>query len=132
MIGITKHCRNQDLAWDFALHLYLDKKELAERFRGTNIIPALRAAWDQPAFREPRPYWSNQPLGSLYAAIAPEVPFQYTSPYISTAKGKLSEALVACVQRYRNSGDDGFDAFVRHQMKQSADELRKLVARNPF
>jgi len=132
MIGITKHCRHQDLAWEFALHLYLDKKELAERFRGTNIIPALRAAWDQPAFHEPRPYWSNQRLGDLYVQLAPEVPYQYTSPYISTAKGKLSEALVACVQYYRTHGDNGFEGFVRKQMTQSADELRRLMSRNPF
>ncbi len=132
MIGITKHCSQPDLAWELALHLYLDEKELAERFRGTNIIPALRSAWRQPAFREPRPYWSGQRLGMLYAELAPEVPFQYTSPFISTAKGKLSEALVACVQRYRTHGDDQFEVFVRGQLRRSADELRRLIARNPF
>jgi arabinosaccharide transport system substrate-binding protein len=132
MIGITKHCKEPDLAWEFALHLYLNKRDLAERFRGTNILPPLREAWNEPAFNERRPYWSDQPLGALYAKLAPQVPFQYTSPYIATAKAKLGEALVACVQQYKNQGDAGFEAFVRARLKQSAGEVRALIQRNPY
>lgn len=132
MLGITKHCKNQELAWAFAQHLYTDKSQLAERFAGTNILPALKEAWDQPAFREKRAYWSNQPLGATYARLAPDVPFQYTSPFISTAKGKFSQALVACVRQYNARGEDGFDAFVRAQLKRDADEVRAMIARNPY
>ncbi|MCX6361916.1 MAG: extracellular solute-binding protein [Armatimonadetes bacterium] len=132
MLGITRRSPHPDLAWEFARHLYLNPAELAERFRGTNIIPALRSAWRQPAFSEPRPYWSNQRLGDSYALLAPQTPYQYASPFISTAKGKLGEALVACVQRYRAEGDAGFEPFVRRQMGMSAGELRRLMARSPF
>ena len=132
MLGITRKCSNQDLAWQFAMHLYADKPQLGERFRGTNIIPALRDAWDQPAFQEPRPFWSNQKLGATYAALAPQVPYQYTSPYIRATKPKLGEALVDCVQYYRASGAKGFDAFVRRRLRQSADEVRQMMARNPY
>jgi arabinosaccharide transport system substrate-binding protein len=132
MVGITKKSGNQELAWQLVMHFYSDKPQLAERFRQTNILPALRDAWDQPVFKEPRPYWSNQPLGLTYARLAPMVPFQYTSPYIVTAKAKLAEALVACVQRYNATGERGFEPFVRARLKQSADEVRQLIARNPF
>jgi arabinosaccharide transport system substrate-binding protein len=132
MLSITKHSKEQELAWKFALHLYLDKQELGERFRGTNIIPAVRDAWEQPAFHEPRPYWSDQPIGASYAKLAPQVPFQYTSPYITTAKAKLGQALVACLQYYNAHGDDGFEAFTRAQLKQSADQVRALIRRNPY
>jgi arabinosaccharide transport system substrate-binding protein len=132
MLGITKRCKDQDLAWQFALHLYLDKKELAERFRGTNILPALREAWNQPAFREPNPYYSGQPIGSLYAQLAPQVPFQYTSPLIVTAKAKLGQALVACAQYYNRHGEQGFDEYVRARLQQSADEVRAMIRRNPY
>lgn len=132
MLGITKRCKNPDLAWELALHLYLDKEGLGDRFRGTNILPALRSAWNQPAFAEPRPYWSGQRLGSLYAQLAPEVPYQYTSPFIVTAKAKLGQALVSCVQYYNAHGDRGFEAFVRRRLKRSADEVRRLVRRNPY
>jgi arabinosaccharide transport system substrate-binding protein len=132
MLGITKNCQNQDLAWEFAKHLYLNNKDLADRFRGTNIIPPVRDAWNLPAFNEPRPYWSNQPLGATYAKLASEVPFQYTSPFISLAKNKLSEALVACTQYYNQNGENGFDAFVEQRLRQSAQEVRRMIARNPY
>jgi arabinosaccharide transport system substrate-binding protein len=132
MLGITRKCANQELAWQFAMHLHTDKSQLGERFRGTNILPALRDAWDQPAFQEPRPYWSNLKLGASYAKLAPYVPYQYTSPYIRAAKPKLGEALVACVEYYRANGASGFDAFVRRRLGQSAFEVRQMVARNPY
>jgi arabinosaccharide transport system substrate-binding protein len=132
MLGITRKSKHPDLAWELAMHFYLNKSQLAERFEQTNILPALRSAWEQPAFKEPRPYWSNQALGEAYARLAPYVPAQYTSPYIVTAKAKLSEALVACVGYYNEHGKDGFEPFVRAHLKQSADEVRRLIARNPF
>lgn len=132
MLGITKKCRHPDLAWALAMHLYLDKAQLAQRFRDTNILPALRSAWDQPSFKEPRSYWSGQPLGSLYARLAPHVPFQYTSPFISTAKAKLGEALVSCVQYYKDHGEAGFEQFVRRKLREKADDVRRLIARNPY
>lgn len=132
MLGITKRCKNPDLAWKFAMHLYLDEDGLGERFRGTNILPALRSAWKHPAFQEPRPYWSGQRLGALYASLAPQVPFQYTSPLIVTAKAKLGQALVSCVQYYNAHGDQGFERYVRTRLKQSADEVRKMIRRNPY
>ena len=132
MMGITKNCKNQDLAWEFALHLYADKPQLAQRFADTNILPALRDAWNQPAFTSPNPYWSNQPLGATYAQLAPQVPFQYSSPFIGVAKSKLGEALIACVQKYNSDGDRDFEPFVRARLKQSADEVRRLAARNPY
>lgn len=129
MLGITKGSKSQELAWQFALHLYLDKAELGERFRGTNIIPAVRDAWQEPAFTEPRAYWSGQRLGSLYAELAPQTPYLYTSPYIMAARSKLGEALVACVQYYNANGDKGFEAFTRTQLKKSADGVRALARR---
>lgn len=132
MIGITKHCENQELAWQFAKHLYLNSTELAEMFRLTNTIPALREAWRQPAFNEPRPYWSGQKIGQLYAALAPDVPSQYTSPFIVTAKSKMGEAIVECVQRYNQRGGEGFEEFVRATLKQNADEVRAMIRRNPY
>lgn len=132
MLGITKHSKNQDLAWQWAMHIYLNKAELAQRFRNTNIIPALRAAWDQPAFDEPRPYWSGQHLGRMFADLAPQVPYQYSSPFVVAAKNKYNEAVVSCVQYYQANGSNGFEAYTRARLKQSGDEVRRLIARNPY
>ena len=132
MLGITNPCKNKDLAWQFALHLYTDKSQLEQRFLDTNILPALKDAWNQPGFAKPRDYWAGQPLGLTYAKLAPQVPFQYSSPLIGTAKAKMGEAVVSCVQRYNADGDRDFEPFVRAQLKKSADEVRRLAARNPY
>ncbi len=132
MLGITRKSKHQDLAWALAMHFYLDKPGLAERFRQTNILPALRSAWKQEAFQEPRPYWGGQALGETYARLAPLVPPQFSSPYVVTAKAKLSEALVACVQYYNANGGAGFEAFVRRQLALNAGQVRSMVNRNPF
>ncbi len=132
MIGITKRCADPDLAWELIMHLYLNKEALAEQFRHTNILPPARDLWDHPAYDEPRPFWSNQPLGRLYANLAPQTPPQYTSPYIGLAKAKLSEALIACVDYYNRYGERGFDGFVRQQMARAASEVRRQMRRNPY
>lgn len=132
MLGITKKSKNQEVAWKLARHLYLDKTELGLRFEETNILPALREAWNEPVYQKPRPYWSNQKLGALYAEFAPQIPYQYTSPFIRVAKEKLGEALASCVEYYNVNGEKGFDEYVAQRMKQSADEVRRLMSRNPF
>lgn len=132
MLGITKHCKNKDLAWEFAKYLYLNEKDLAERFADTNILPPVRAAWKEPAFDAKREYWSNQPLGRLYANLAPNVPGQYASPFVNVAKDKFSESLTSCVQYYNQNGDVGFDQYVRQSLKDRADDVRRQIGRNPF
>lgn len=132
MLGITRRCKQPDLAWQLAMHLYLDKPQLAERFRQTNILPAMQDAWNQPAFHEPDPYYSNQPLGDTYTRLAPQVPFQYTSPFLSTAKAKLGAALVSCVQEYKAHPDRDLEPFARATLKENAGYVRKLISRNPF
>ncbi|HLV82036.1 MAG TPA: hypothetical protein VKT32_17230, partial [Chthonomonadaceae bacterium] len=64
--------------------------------------------------------------------LAPQVPPQYASPFLELAKNKLSETLVACVQQYNMTGDAGFKDFCRRRLKQSADEVRRQMARNPY
>ncbi|MDX1933093.1 MAG: extracellular solute-binding protein [Capsulimonadales bacterium] len=132
MLGITRKCKDKDLAWKLAKFLYLNEKDLAGRFAGTNILPPVRAAWKEPAFDREYAYWSNQKLGRIYANFAPEVPAQYTHPFITLAKTKFGESLTACVQRYTANGENGFDEFVRRTLKSKADEVRRQIARNPF
>ena len=132
MLGITKHGTHQDLAWELAKHLYLNDKDLAARFEGTNILPPVRSAWKQPPFKVKRPYWSGEALGEKYVSLAPNVPAQYSSPFIIQAKAKMGEALIASVQYYEQNGETGFDAFVRQTLKDRADEVRRQIARNPY
>lgn len=132
MLGITKRCRDKELAFRLATHLYLHAEDLAERFRELNILPPLRDAWRLPEFDEPRPYWSNQRLGKLYTDLADQVPPQYTSPFINLAKAKMGEAVSACAAFYNANGEKGFDAYARARLKDAADYVRLQMTRNPF
>lgn len=132
MLGITRKCKNKDLAWELAKFFYLNEKDLARRFADTNILPPVKAAWKEPAFDRDYAYWSNQKLGRIYANFAPDVPPQYTHPFITLAKGKFGEALTSCVQYYTAHKEQGFDDFVRKTLKSKADEIRRQIARNPF
>jgi len=132
MLGITKRCADKALAKALALHLYLDREDLVNRFRELNILPPVKDVWDSPVFDEPRPYWSNQPIGRMYVELASRVPPQYSSPFISLAKNKMSEVISACAIYYNEHGDEGFDAFVRTRLQETADYVRRQMKRNPF
>ena len=132
MVGITKHCKNQELAWELAKYFYTDPAQLVDRYRNLEIIPPFKGAWNQPVFQERHTYWSNQKIGARYVALAPHVPFQYTSPAVVTAKNKFSEAMVSCIQYYDAHGDVGFEPFIRARLKRSADEVRALLKRDPY
>ena len=132
MLAISKKSPHLNLAVQAAEQLYLHPEELAHRFSQTNIIPPLRDAWNHPAFDRPDPFWSDQPVGRLYVNLAEEVPPQFTSPYVSTAKQKLGEAVSSCAAYYRSNGPDGFDEFVENTLKEAADSVRFYMARNRF
>ena len=133
MLGITRACTDKELAWSFAKFLYLNDKDLADRFAQTNILPPVPSAWKQPAFDKSYEYYGGQKIGREYANLAPQVPPQYASAFIELAKSKYSQALIQCVEYYNKSGEDsGWDAFVKQSLKSRADEVRKQMARNPF
>lgn len=132
MMGITRKCAKPDLAWELAMQLYYSREKLADRYLKSNILPPKRDLWNDPAIQAPKAFWSGERLGRIYAGLAPEVPPQYASPFTQLAKNKMSEAVVSCVQRYNANGDAGFEEYCRARLKQSADEVRRQMARNPY
>ena len=131
MLGIPKN-GSTELAWELAMKLYYDSNSLSQRFRQTNIIPPLKEAWEQPAFKELRPFWSGQAIGSLYANIADEIPVFYTSPYWSIAFDKLGEAMVICLSYYAKNQENNFSEFVEETLHDKADYVRAQINRNPY
>ncbi len=131
-LSITRACRDPELAWDLAVKLYFREEDLGKRFAASNIIPPLRSAWDLPAFREPRPFFSRQPIGTLFAGLAPDAPPDYASPYTELARAKLNEAYLRAAGRYQRRGEDGLRACVRAELRRGADYVRRAAGRNVF
>jgi arabinosaccharide transport system substrate-binding protein len=131
-LAITKQCKNVDLAWKLAMYLYYDPDQLAPRFAATNILPPLKEAWSRPEFYDPQPFFSNQPIGKLYAELAPTVPAETFNAYSSTALGKLSEAYTNSALYFLDHGEDGLREYVASELKRCADAVRESLARNRF
>jgi arabinosaccharide transport system substrate-binding protein len=131
-LAITKSCKNPDLAWKLAMYLYYDAKQLGERFAATNILPPLKESWTRPEFDEPRPFFSNQRLGRLYAELAPQVPAETYTPYTNQAVGRLSEAFTNTALYFDEHGEQGMKEFARNELTRCADLVRASMARNRF
>jgi arabinosaccharide transport system substrate-binding protein len=132
--GLTfpKTCRNFDLAWKLAMYFYYVPEQLGPRFEKMNILPPLKDAWTQPEFSYPRPFFSGQPIGKLFIELAPQVPSETVSPYITDARDKFSESYSDCTLYYQDHGDDGLREYAKADLKRCADQVRVIINRNVF
>lgn len=134
-LAITKQAKERgkfDLAWELAMHLYYDAEQLGPRFADTNILPPLKAAWDQPEFEAPHPFFGGQRIGRLYANLAPDVPGDNSSPYLQQATAKLLEAVTRSAAYYEAHGEEGLRDVIRQNLKDAADQVRTRINRNVF
>ena len=132
-MAFTKQVRERgkfDLAWDLAMRLYYDPKELGPRFAATNILPPLKEAFDLPELKRPRPFYENQPIGEMYAKLAPQVPPTPSSPWETLASSKILEAYTLSAQYYEAHGDVRLRDTIRDELKRAADEVRERMDHN--
>jgi arabinosaccharide transport system substrate-binding protein len=126
---IMKKTKNPELAWELAKFLYFSPAELGKRFLGTNILPVLKDAWNLPEFDLPNPYYSDQPVGRLYAALAPETPPVYSSPVDVVCRRKLDEAFNGSAEYYDAHGEVGLMEHIRQELATAAADVRRMAAR---
>lgn len=131
-LAIPKSNPNVELAWEFAKVLYFDKHALGERFKYTGLLPPLKDAWDLPAFDEPKPFYSGQRLGRVYAELAREAPADWSTPYKTQAEGKVSEVFLRAVLYYKENGETGLREFVTRELAGARALLQKDIDRNVF
>ena len=121
MIGITKQCKNPDLAWEFLKFTYFDQQGLINRYDKTRIIPPLKAAWKAPIFSEPDPYLGGQRLGKLFTELSLELPPRYQNPYWSEADDLLNDAIFAVITQKQTASA---------ALKQVAAKVRALMRKD--
>ena len=129
-ICISKATKRPQEAWELVKFLYFDEAELEPRFRGTNILPPLKQAWELPAFQAKNPYYSGQRVGKLYAELAPQTPPVYSGPVHNVAQSKLDQAFFRVATYYKERGDDGLLEKVRSELALAQKELEDLAYRN--
>jgi hypothetical protein len=116
-------------AWELAKYLYFDTTQLGERFLATNILPALKDAWNLPEFATPFPYYSNQRVGQMYAELAPEAPPVYSSPVDDAGRLALDRAYNRSAQYYSQNGEAGLLEKIRAELAEAAESVRRLARR---
>jgi arabinosaccharide transport system substrate-binding protein len=126
---IARHTRHPELAWDLANFLYFDPKAMGSRFAGTNIIPVLMDGWSLPELDAPNPYYSNQPIGRLYADLAPSTPPKYLNAYTYIAEQKIYEAYTRCLEHYKRFGEEGLSRKVHDELARAEDYVKLRVER---
>jgi arabinosaccharide transport system substrate-binding protein len=131
-LAITRASAHPDLAWEFAKALYFNPKELGRRFALSNIIPPFKDAWNLPEFQRGNPYYSGQPLGALYAALAPETPEAWSTAYNTVAEGKVSEVFLHAVAHFRAHGDAGLRELLTRELADAQAYVERVMARNVF
>ena len=145
-LAITKHSKNQDLAWKFAKFLYMKVDDLGERFLLTNIVPAVRAAWELPEFKQKSDFYKHMfhdpatgelvaeyvSIGEMYASQADGTPPRYVTAYTTQAETQLLNVYYAARDHYVKHGDEGMMELINKKLKENADYVRSLVARNVF
>jgi arabinosaccharide transport system substrate-binding protein len=121
---IAKKTKHPDWAWDLANFLYFDPKEIGNRFARTNIVPVLKDAWNLPELDAPNPYYSNQPIGRMYADLAPSTPPRNLTALSFIAEQKLYEAYSRCLEHYRRFGEEGLAQKIHDELASAEDYVK--------
>lgn len=145
-LAITKHSKNQELAWKFAKYLYTKTEDLGERFLLTNIVPPIKASWELPEFKQKSDFYKHMyhdpatgdlvdeyvSIGEMYASQADGTPPRYVTAYTTQAETQLLNVYYAAREHYLKHGDEGMMELIEKKLKENADYVRSLVSRNVF
>jgi arabinosaccharide transport system substrate-binding protein len=129
-LAIAKTTKRPELAWELAKFLYLNKAELGQRFVETGIIPPFKEAWELDELKRRNAFYSDQPIGAMFAELAKDTPPVYSSPYRSIVETKLDEAFGRAVQYYREHGKAGFHEHVMGLLASAQSDAERIVGRN--
>ena len=126
---ISKHTKHPDWAWDLANFLYFDPKELGSRFARSNVVPVLMDAWNLPELDAPNPYYSNQPIGRLYADLAPSTPPVFVTAYSYITRQEVYDAYRRCLAYYKRFGESGLLPKIREELARVEDYVKLRIER---
>jgi arabinosaccharide transport system substrate-binding protein len=127
-MGITRACKNPELAWELMQYLYFSKDGMKERQLSTEILPPIKTMWSDPFYHEPDPYFGGQKASELYIELAPKIPPRYVSFATPAAALALNNALVRATNYVEEHGRDldekDLEANCRIWLADAARDLR--------
>jgi len=135
MIGISKASKHIDLAWEVALYLYTSAEVAETLFNEVYIISPVKALWEQPFYHAPDPFYSQQPVGSLYINYAPQIPLYPSSAYTPNAEKAIATAAMALrayAERNEIYDAEALKPEALRLLQEKQDTLKRLISRNVF
>ena len=97
-VVIPEQSQNKAAAWALAEFLFGRVDSQVAMFKTNDIFPSLEAAYADPVFSEPDPYFDNQNVRTAYVAAVKIIPTGYVygsnyalmNRYVQTAIGKVA------------------------------------------
>jgi arabinosaccharide transport system substrate-binding protein len=132
MMGITKACKDPDLAWDLTQYLYYSQDALRARQQDSDILPPVREFWSDPFYNRPDPFLGGQRGGALYVSLADKIPKRYVTPMSGIATLALNDALADAVNYLEEHGEDGLEAHCQQVLKDAARDLKERIQQMEF
>jgi arabinosaccharide transport system substrate-binding protein len=129
MLGITKHCKNPDLAWKLIETLYLDREALhvQQQQTSSSILPPIPEYWSDPFYQQPDAFYGGQRINQLYLSLAAELPRRYVTPYTTMAHMVLAVVVSDAVSYVNHHGSDGLEAACRQWLTVADHDVRETI-----
>ncbi len=135
MTGITKSSTHIETNWEFIKYLYFSPELARRMYKETSIISPVKTLWAEEFYAEPDPFFSGQPVGSMYIEQAPHVPARSSSPYAVSAGQKIASALINLTQYAEDNDIYDVETLKIEALRQLEKEqiiLERLISRNLF
>jgi lactose/L-arabinose transport system substrate-binding protein len=118
-LAIWSGTEQQEAAWAYVeFHLGRDDSQLT-MYKETDIFPSLETTYTDPFFKEPDPYFDDEPVRSLFAEIVAEIP---AAGIYSASYQEMNSLLMPEIQKYALGDQDA-----QQTLKAAADAIRGRV-----
>ena len=113
---IPEQSENKEAAWALTEFLFGRVDSQVAMFKASDFLPSLEAAYEDPIFSEPDPFFADQPVRPVYVDVVKEVPIAYVyGPYYPEMNGFVATA----IQKVGTG-----QASVEDALKEAADSIR--------
>ena len=113
---ITEQSQNKEAAWALTEFLFGRVESQVALFKASDFLPSLEAAYADPIFSEPDPFFADQPVRPIYVDVVKEVPVAYVyGPYYPEMNGFVATA----IQKVATG-----EMSVADALKEAADAIR--------
>jgi arabinosaccharide transport system substrate-binding protein len=127
MVGITRTCRNPDLAWKLIEALYLDPAAIKQRQRVTGILPPIPQYWSDAVYHEPDAFYGQEKIDELSIQLAGELPPTQMTPYTSQAQIYFTLVLNQAVAKVRAGTDADLAAACQKWLSDAQTRLGSMI-----